>query len=578
MAPKSNRPDVVLGIDLGTTRSVVSWWDPESNRARTIRNPHSGEKNMPSAVRYRVHGNGALEAVAVGTEALHPPHGQDQENDLVVTSVKRLMGRRWDDPTVRNLHLAFGICEPPLPWRSRFPSKDELVIHPVGAPPSSLTGTGCVSPTQVSAAILGELKTMAEDALGCTVTRAVVTVPAYFREQQREATRAAGTLAGLDVVRTLSEPMAAAMSYGLFVAGPKKTVMVVDFGGGTFDISLLDIEDGQFDVRALGGDNQLGGDDVDRLVMDKLAGGEAAVEALSARERLALKAKSEQIKVQLSSDTRAQAEGGLVLSRAQLEELIEPLVGRCCDLIAGVLEDAEAEPSAVQEVVLVGGSTAIPLFRTRVHAMFPHLKELCVAVRGDRAVAEGAAIQAALVAGVDTRTLAKVLMLDALPYTLGVEAGDGEMLVMLPRNSRIPVSHTERFATMHDAQPAVSVDVFEGEDVTTVRNNTWLGNFDFVVPNGSRFKAGERSMNVTFTIDADGILSVAALPPEDELSKCGPGYDPATGMRAGQGLTGVWALALYVLLLFAAFVWAKVTFAEMRPWEAPPVLGSRGEL
>jgi molecular chaperone DnaK (HSP70) len=384
-------------------------------------------------------------------------------------------------------------------------------------------------------------------------------VPAFFNEAQRSATKRAAKKAGLKVLRLLSEPMAAAMSYGLFVAGSKK-VAILDMGGGTLDVSILQISDGRFEALALGGDNALGGDDVDTLMMEaalkKMSASERESIEKSPRERLVLREACEAAKIKICVEEKSQTidqqrawvTDTTSLCLEELVPMVKPLGTRMRLVIRRALADASLAPDQIDEVVLVGLSTKMPWVRFVASDEF-HTNELCSNVHGDRAVSQGAAIQGAIMAGVDTYTLRKILMLDARPYSIGVETCSGAFSPVLVRNSKIPCSATKSFTTHRDFQRAVTIDVFEGEE-PVARDNRWMDCIDCVVQGGSKLLAGEATINVTFSIDADGSLLVDAVTVQDASN--GPeGKSPDEA--------NFYLLAALLVLFFAIYIFARIT-------------------
>mmetsp|Transcript_15057 Transcript_15057/g.26770 ORF Transcript_15057/g.26770 Transcript_15057/m.26770 type:complete len:450 (-) Transcript_15057:110-1459(-) len=373
------------------------------------------------------------------------------------------------------------------------------------------SGPITVSPEEVAAAILEYLCGIAQDYVAkgnAKVSHAVITVPAFFNERQRAATKRAGELAGLKVLRILSEPMAAAMSYGLFVAG-SKVVLVVDMGGGTLDVSLLRISNGKFEAIAIRGDNHLGGDDVDQLLMTYVCekSGVSLID-LNPTDKLKLRSDCEQAKCNLSNNDHAWITNDIETTRDKFEELTAPLAVRLSKVLVDIMEDAEQAKVTVDEVVLVGLSTQMPWVR-RIVKKETGIEELCVSVKADRAVSQGAAIQAAILSGADSYRLSKVLMIDALPYTIGVESGSGKFIPVLNRNAKIPCVELRTFTTHSDFQRGITLDIFEGEE-PVARDNRWVGCQNFPVTGGSKFRAGELSLDVTFEVTMDGTLVIDA--------------------------------------------------------------------
>uniref|UniRef100_A0A7S2W6M9 Uncharacterized protein n=1 Tax=Mucochytrium quahogii TaxID=96639 RepID=A0A7S2W6M9_9STRA len=527
---------VAVGIDLGTTNSCVSVWVEDKARAKTIKCAESGRKTFRSVVLL----DAENKLVAIGDKAVEMYVGHD--GNVLVGSSKRFIGRRFSSVTKEEMDMfPFKIMESQS-------KKDQIVIS---NPASSSKG---VEPELIACAILLKLKHIAEEYLERQVDKAVITVPAFFTERQKAATKRAGEMAKLKVLRLLTEPMAAAMSYGLFVAG-KKTSMVVDMGGGTFDVSVLRIDNGKFEALVLGGDNKLGGDSVDHILMQYAASTlDKTIETMSPRDKSSLKDDCEQAKISLSTQDHAWIQDGLTINLEQFEKLVEPLKQRTVEIIQHVLGDTKG--IVIDEVILVGLSTKMPWLRRTLLELVPSCKELCTNVQADRAVSQGAAIQAAILSGVDRYTLSKVLMLDALPYSVGLEAGDGKFVPMLNRNSKMPCSESKIFTTHRDYQRAITIDIFEGED-PIARTNRWVDYRDFVVEQGSKLKAGEASIMVTFTVTENGTLKVEA---ETVKSK-------GNEHTHEEEIPNMSFLVTALVLLVAIFIYAKTTFAEQLRFE-----------
>jgi molecular chaperone DnaK (HSP70) len=441
-----------------------------------------GQALIPSVVTFLPDGSTLVGRAAKDLRLLHP--------DRTVFSVKRLVGRAGAEVDAEAAHL---------PYR--------VVQGDRGLPRIRIGGDEW-SPEQVSALILRAVKAQAEQALGQQVEAAVVTVPAWFDDGQRQATKDAAALAGLDCLRIVNEPTAAALAYG--IDGSKDgTVLVYDLGGGTFDVSILRIERGVFRVLATAGDTHLGGDDFDRLVGDRIlqAAGAAAEDPWVLQ---AVRAAAEGLKIELSTRTTATLEVDLhgskpvtfTVRRDEFEALIAPLVERTLACCRQALADAGLQPSAIDEVVLVGGCTRIPLVRARIETLCgrpPH-----TSVDPDLAVALGAAIQADVLAGNDK----SLLLLDVIPLSLGIETLGGAMQKLILRNSTVPTSATEEFSTAVDGQTAVVLNIYQGER-ELVRDCRQLGSF--TLRGLPPLPAGLPRVAVTFLVDADGVLRVTAV-------------------------------------------------------------------
>jgi molecular chaperone DnaK len=478
----------IIGIDLGTTNSVVAIM--EGREPKVIVN-EEGSRTTPSVVAWDDKGEVLVGQIAKRQAVTNP------EN--TVFSSKRFIGRRFEEVQEEIKRVPYKVV--------RASNGDSAFV---------LRGKN-VSPPEVGARVLMKLKKAAEDYLGEKVTEAVITVPAYFNDSQRQATKDAGRIAGLDVKRIVNEPTAAALAYGL---DKKKdeVIAVYDFGGGTFDISILEVGDNVVQVISTNGDTHLGGDDIDNLVIDWMVAEFKKSNAVDLRnDKMALqrlKEAAEKAKIELSSVQETGinlpyitvgAAGpmhlDMRLSRAKLEQMISPLVERSMEPVRKALSDAKKQPKDIVEVVLVGGSTRIPLVQETVKKFFG--KEPHKGVNPDEVVAVGAAVQAGVLSG-DVKDL---VLLDVTPLSLGVETLGGVMTVMIPRNTTIPTQKKEIFSTATDSQPSVEIHVLQGER-TEAKYNRALGKFHLegIMP----APRGVPKIEVVFDIDANGILSVHA--------------------------------------------------------------------
>jgi molecular chaperone DnaK len=484
----------VIGIDLGTTNSCVAVM--EGGKPKVIENSE-GARTTPSVVAFTKDGERLIGQPAKRQAVTNP--------DNTIFAVKRLIGRRFDDPmTKKDMEL--------VPYKiTKGPNGDAWVQ----------AGGKDYSPSQISAFILQKMKETAEAYLGETVTQAVITVPAYFNDAQRQATKDAGQIAGLEVLRIINEPTAAALAYGL-EKEEGKTIAVYDLGGGTFDISILEIGDGVFEVKSTNGDTFLGGEDFDARIVNWLADQFKAKEGIDLRtDRLALqrlKEAAEKAKIELSSAQTteinqpfitARMEGGtttplhlvVTLTRADLEKLVDDLIERTIEPCKKALKDAGVDAKDIADVVLVGGMTRMPRVRERVKEFFG--KEPHTGVNPDEVVAMGAAIQAGVLQG----DVKDVLLLDVTPLSLGIETLGGVFTRMIDRNTTIPTKKSQVFSTAEDNQNAVTIRVFQGEREMAA-DNKLLGQFDLVgIPPAPR---GVPQIEVTFDIDANGIVNVSA--------------------------------------------------------------------
>lgn len=480
----------VIGIDLGTTNSCVAVM--EGGKPKVIENAE-GARTTPSIVAFAKDGERLIGQPAKRQAVTNP--------DNTVFAVKRLIGRRYDDPiTKKDTEL--------VPYTIVKGSNGDAWVK---------AGGEDYSPSQISAFILQKMKETAESYLGETVTQAVITVPAYFNDAQRQATKDAGKIAGLEVLRIINEPTAAALAYGLDKDN-NKTIAVYDLGGGTFDISILEIGDGVFEVKATNGDTFLGGEDFDSKLVQYFADEFKKVEGIDlTKDKLALqrlKEAAEKAKIELSSAQTTEVNLPFItadqngpkhlvktLSRAELERLVDDLITRTLDPCRKAMADAGVKSAQIDEVVLVGGMTRMPKVRQVVKEFFG--KEPHTGVNPDEVVAIGAAIQAGVLQG----DVKDVLLLDVTPLSLGIETLGGVFTRMIDRNTTIPTKKSQVYSTADDNQQAVTIRVFQGEREMAA-DNKMLGQFDLVgIPPAPR---GVPQIEVTFDIDANGIVNVSA--------------------------------------------------------------------
>jgi molecular chaperone DnaK len=480
----------VIGIDLGTTNSAVAVM--EGGKPKVIENAE-GARTTPSIVAFTKDGERLIGQPAKRQAVTNP--------DNTVFAVKRLIGRRFDDPiTKKDTEL--------VPYHIVKGTNGDAWVQ---------AGGKDYSPSQISAFILQKMKETAEAYLGETVTQAVITVPAYFNDAQRQATKDAGQIAGLEVLRIINEPTAAALAYGM-EKQDGKTIAVYDLGGGTFDISILEIGDGVFEVKSTNGDTFLGGEDFDAKIVDFLADEFKKQEGIDLRgDRLALqrlKEGAERAKIELSSAQTTEVNLPFItadqngpkhlvksITRTDLEKLVESLIKRTLDPCKKALADAGLKAADIDEVVLVGGMTRMPRVREVVKDFFN--KEPHTGVNPDEVVAMGAAIQAGVLQG----EVKDVLLLDVTPLSLGIETLGGVFTRMIDRNTTIPTKKAQTYSTAEDNQNAVTIRVFQGEREMAA-DNKLLGQFDLVgIPPAPR---GVPQIEVTFDIDANGIVNVHA--------------------------------------------------------------------
>jgi len=478
----------VIGIDLGTTNSVVAVL--EGGEPIVIPNSEGG-RTTPSVVAFTKDGERLVGQVAKRQAVTNP------ENTIF--SIKRFMGRRYDEVAEEAKMVPYKVVKAP---------NGDVRIEVMGK---------LYSPPEISAMILQKLKQSAEDYLGQKVTKAVITVPAYFNDAQRQATKDAGRIAGLEVPRIVNEPTAAALAYGLDKKNDEE-IAVYDFGGGTFDISVLEVGEGVVEVKATNGDTHLGGDNIDQRVIDWIISEFKKDQGIDlSKDKMALqrlKEAAEKAKMELSTTMEteinlpfitADASGpkhlAMKLTRSKLEQLVDDLLQRSMSPLKQCLKDAGVEPKDIDEVVLVGGQTRMPKIQQLVKEYFG--KDPHKGVNPDEVVAVGAAVQAGILSG----DVKDVLLLDVTPLSLGVETLGGVMTKLIERNTTIPTKKTETFSTAADNQTSVEVHVLQGER-ELARDNRTLGRFHLVgIPPAPR---GVPQIEVTFDIDANGILNVSA--------------------------------------------------------------------
>ena len=498
----------IIGIDLGTTNSVVAIM--EGDQAKVITNAEGG-RITPSVVGFTDKDERLVGQLAKRQAVINPKN--------TVSSIKRFMGRRHNEVAQEEKLVPFEIVGGP----------EELV--------KVQTRGKSFTPPEISAMVLQNLKKTAEDYLGSPVKKAVITVPAYFNDSQRQATKDAGTIAGLDVVRIINEPTAASLAYGIDKKKNEK-IAVFDLGGGTFDVSILEVGEGVFEVLSTNGNTHLGGDDIDQVMLNYIAEEFKKEHGIDLRQdHMALqrlKEAAEKAKCELSTSTTAEVNLPFItadqtgpkhltmsITRAKFEQLVEPIIEKCrrpCEL---AMEDAKVNSSDINEVILVGGQTRTPLVQKLVKELFK--KEPNKSVNPDEVVALGAAIQGAVLAG----EVHDVLLLDVTPLSLGIETLGGVCTVLIARNTTIPTNKKEIFSTAADNQTAVDIHVLQGERSMSTDNRT-LGRFQLAgIPSAPR---GVPQVEVSFDIDANGILHVSA-------KDLGTGKEQSIQIKSSSGLS-----------------------------------------
>ena len=486
----------VIGIDLGTTYSCVAIW--RNGGVEVIPNDQ-GNRTTPSYVAFTE--TERLIGQAAKDQATHNPQN-------TIFDAKRLIGRKYDDPAIQD-----DLRNWPFQVNSNQKQQTIIIADYKGLEQKFF-------PEEISAMILSKMKSIAEDYLNVPVTEAIITVPAYFNDSQRQATKDAAQIAGLNCLRIINEPTAAALAYGLDKkCENEQKILIFDLGGGTFDVSLLALENGTFEVISTSGDTHLGGEDFDNRLVNYLCDEFYNQHKCNIRDNKKalrkLRGACERAKITLSSSARAIIDldclhNGIdfnyTITRSKFEELCLDLFKKCIYPVKQVIKDANIKKESINEIILVGGSTRIPMVQQILKEFF-NGKELNKSVHPDEAVAYGAAIQGAILSKVDEEKTKDIVLLDVTPLSLGVETAGGVMSFIIERNTAIPCSRTETFTTYADNQKAVTINIFEGERHLTKFNNQ-LGKFDLVdIPLAPR---GTPQIEVTFEVNSNGILTVSA--------------------------------------------------------------------